>query len=182
MRSALLRRVRYHTFHSSKLSMMRLLERRCAETAVGDRDHLLDEAVHQIGAGEEGFGVVRVVVEIGVQRDPFDMVEACARARCAPTRRRSAWCGRRSRRRRARSRGRSTSSSSRPRPRCARIRQASSPPSATARPSRCRGTRTSRRAAAPRRARGAGRRARCRRDGCSIPRCCAPHRRRACRD
>ena len=43
---------------------------------IGDRHHLLDEAVHQIGAGEEGFGVVRVIVQIGVQRDPFDMVEA----------------------------------------------------------------------------------------------------------
>ena len=56
--------------------MMRLLERRRAATASAIADDLVDEAVHQIGAGEESRRVAGVVVDIGVQRDVLDMVES----------------------------------------------------------------------------------------------------------
>ena len=72
---------------------------------------------------------------------------------------------------------RPTSSSWRPRWRRGRTRGPSWLPSAKARPSRCRGTRTSRRAAAPSRARGAGPTASCRPGGCSTRRDGARRRR-----
>jgi hypothetical protein len=43
---------------------------------IGDGDHFVDEAVHQIRTGEERRGVFAVIVQVGMQRDIIGVIES----------------------------------------------------------------------------------------------------------
>ena len=109
---------------------------------VGDGDHPLDKGVNEVGAREEGRRIVFLVVQVGVQARSTRRGRRCARAPSPPSAKGRHRSVPRSRRRRVRSSGPTQ---------LHRLRRFGGdaavflrgfrPPSARARPSRCRDTR-----------------------------------------